>query len=67
MGRLITYTAAGSNPVDYYYDGVRRLQEIQDTATTDVTDHEYVYGPDYVDEFVLETEPDGSSNCTGSA
>ncbi|MCH8806241.1 MAG: hypothetical protein IH986_09160 [Planctomycetes bacterium] len=46
---------------DYYHDGVRRIQEA--VYTPDglgggmQTEREYVYGPDYVDEFVLQTDP----------
>jgi len=49
--------------IHYYYDGVRILQEVvetpdlqqQDPATFH-TEREYVYGPDYVDEFVLQAD-----------
>jgi len=49
----------------YYYDGVRRIQEVIQTPgdPTDLfeTAHEYVYGPGYVDEFVLESQKSGGA------
>jgi len=46
----------------YYYDGVRRIQTTDDMGTVstadDQTRHEYVYGPGYVDEFVLQSYRD---------
>ncbi|NLE61596.1 MAG: hypothetical protein GX616_24855, partial [Planctomycetes bacterium] len=50
----------------YYYDGVRRIQTVDDNATPanaadDLTEHEYVYGPEYVDEFVLESHKSGGA------
>jgi YD repeat-containing protein len=55
LGRLIAYEAAGNDPEHYYYDGVRRIQTIVDhDHVADETKAEYVYGPDYVDEFVLQ-------------
>ncbi len=53
----------GSDVEHYYYDGVRRVQTVVEKAdpTPDETAAEYVYGPGYVDEFVLqmykETDP----------
>ena len=55
----------------YYYDGVRRVQENVGTYVEDYDpfgevwygtfefepDREYVYGPDYVDEFVAQVAP----------
>ncbi|HOW73396.1 MAG TPA: thrombospondin type 3 repeat-containing protein [Phycisphaerae bacterium] len=69
VGRLITaseLTTSGLKAVDYYYDGIRRIQEIvddgdQDPNTTDTTRAEYVYGPEYVDEFVLQSCPNGQA------
>jgi YD repeat-containing protein len=56
VGRLITYSN-GTETEHYYYDGVRRIQTIVDKPDpqADETRAEYVYGPDYVDEFVLQT------------
>jgi len=47
---------------DYYYDGVRRLQEVlneqtvQNPAGSPWTEREYLYGPDYVDEFIAQVD-----------
>jgi RHS repeat-associated protein len=46
-GRLITKETELSNE-DYYYDGVRRIQEVID----DSIESEYIYGPSYIDEFI---------------
>ena len=49
----------------YYYDGVRRVQEViqtpGDPEDSFETAHEYVYGPGYVDEFVLESQKSGGA------
>ena len=65
LGRLIVAEFDNGTATDveqYYYDGVRRIQTVLDVAdpATDTTQAEYVYGPDYVDEFVLQTYPDAS-------
>jgi hypothetical protein len=74
LGRLMlakkVHSGSPPNPSftkeHYYYDGVRRLQEVLQTPSTPtdqfITQHEYVYGPDYVDEFVLETYRDSGDN-----
>ena len=56
VGRLITYDNTGQVE-HYYYDGVRRVQTTVDRPApqTPETRAEYIYGPDYVDEFVLQT------------
>ncbi len=56
VGRLIAYDN-GSETEHYYYDGVRRVQTVGERPApqTPETRAEYVYGPDYVDEFVLQT------------
>jgi hypothetical protein len=47
----------------YYYDGVRRIQTVVPTRTLNQrVQAEYVYGRGYVDEFVLQTHPDGDGN-----
>jgi len=69
LGRLImaqrVHSGGPPNPTyrteHYYYDGVRRIQTVDDNATPanstdDLTQHEYVYGPEYVDEFVLQSQ-----------
>jgi len=69
LGRLIMAQRvhSGSPPAPvyrtehYYYDGVRRIQTVDDNGTPansadDLTQHEYVYGPEYVDEFVLQSQ-----------
>jgi RHS repeat-associated protein len=56
---------------DYYYDGVRRLQEdltvsYADGYPPDVwTERQYVYGPDYVDEFVAQIDAGDTEHPTG--
>ena len=66
LGRLIKggeQTTDGLATVHYYYDGVRRIQEVVDPSSptgTGTTRGEYVYGPDYVDEFVLQSYSLGS-------
>ena len=49
---------ADGETVHYFYDGVRRVQEVIEDATL-TTQAEFVYGPDYVDEFVVQTRNDG--------
>ena len=66
LGRLIAAgerAGSGLATVHYFYDGVRRIQEIVDqpAPTADTTRAEYVYGPDYVDEFVLQSCPNGQA------
>jgi RHS repeat-associated protein len=72
LGRLIRVEKplAGSVPPepvcqseDYYYDGVRRIQEVvtqPDVQGQDPpqvwTEREFIYGPDYVDEFVAQID-----------
>ncbi|HOW71179.1 MAG TPA: hypothetical protein PKY77_11305 [Phycisphaerae bacterium] len=66
LGRLVAageQTTDGLKTVHYYYDGVRRIQEVVDPSSptgTGTTRGEYVYGPDYVDEFVLQSYSLGS-------
>ncbi len=65
-GRLIAageQTTDGLATVHYFYEGVRRIQEVVDPSSptgTGTTRGEYVYGPDYVDEFVLQSYSLGS-------
>ena len=90
LGRLVrktTLVKSGHENLqakDYYYDGVRRIQEVvtragampglsqndelpepsggsapSDTATW--TDREYVWGPDYVDECVVQIDRTGAA------
>ncbi len=64
LGRLITKEVSidgatgGGTRSDYYYDGVRRIEETATTLATNpppsVLAFEFVYGPDYVDEFVVQ-------------
>ncbi|MHC4445532.1 MAG: RHS repeat-associated core domain-containing protein [Planctomycetota bacterium] len=69
LGRLIYRQAPlepGPNPIlqteHYYYDGVRRIQEVTDRPAVGQnpaatwTEREYVYGPDYVDEYILQVD-----------
>lgn len=63
LGRLILALVpggSGSQVEHYYYDGVRRVQTVVEGATSqdDRAVHEYVYGSDYVDEFVLQSYRD---------
>ena len=69
-GHVITRrTLAGqgqADRVDYYYDGARRVQEVATVGgdpQTAVAEREYVYGPGYVDEFVVQIVP---GNAAGS-
>ena len=85
LGRLIraerpvpdTGTPGHTLVEDYYYDGVRRLQETTKTIITGsvpeqlapngdpATGREYVYGPDYVDEVVAQIDDPGASPTGG--
>ena len=66
LGRLISITrptAAGGTPptqtTHLFYDGVRRIQEVVTTSAepeTETLEREYIYGPDYVDEFIAQVE-----------
>ncbi len=59
----------------YYYDGVRRIQENLGTYAEECdaytcwgyfdfeAEREYVYGPDYVDEFVAQVKPDAAGDA----
>jgi len=70
LGRLIVAYEATDlgtpayQTVRFYYDGVRRIQEVVQGQgeDPDVTRAEYVYGPDYVDEFIVQTYNDGLGN-----
>ncbi len=53
LGRLIRKETPPSLYEDYYYDGVRRLQEVRQGTQLY---REYVYGPDSVDEFILQLD-----------
>ena len=79
LGRLITvstfYDGTLATPrfrtVHYYYDGVRRLQEVIETPAANVedpptftTDREFIYGPDYVDEYVMQIEHPAATSRT---
>jgi YD repeat-containing protein len=80
LGRLMATEYFTPDPTpstrteDYYYDGVRRIQETthlgprtQQVASTDITTtREYVYGPNYVDEFVAQIAHPAATG-TGSA
>jgi len=54
LGRLIQKENNAEITENYYYDGVRRIQEVID----DEVDREYIYGPDYVDEFIVQIDSD---------
>ena len=62
LGRLIQTTRhdrqENSETEAYYYDGVRRIQEIINPDTTPSV-REYVYGPDYVDEPICQIDETG--------
>ncbi len=54
----------------YYYDGVRRLQEDVTTpngqgGSTTETDRQYLYGPEYVDEFVAQIDKGDAQHPDG--
>jgi RHS repeat-associated protein len=75
LGRLIrkegpTQPLNPASPMrteDYYYDGVRRIQEdvTPPAPATAWTDRQYVYGPDYVDEFVAQIDKGDTQHPTG--
>ncbi|MBN1491739.1 MAG: hypothetical protein JXA69_17635 [Phycisphaerae bacterium] len=60
LGRLIR-TVRPDRTEDHYYDGVRRIQTDVTPAVGDpATDRQYVYSPDYVDEFVAQIDSAGA-------
>ncbi|MBN1491741.1 MAG: hypothetical protein JXA69_17645, partial [Phycisphaerae bacterium] len=59
LGRL-TRTVRPDRTEDHYYDGVRRIHTDVTIDTTTTTDRQYVYGPDYVDEFVAQIDSAGA-------
>ena len=72
LGHLIRttrYDAGGEYASeDYYYDGVRRIEEVVDRPDgqggREEVLREYVYGPGYVDEFVCQiVESGGPAAC----
>ncbi|MBN1490489.1 MAG: RHS repeat protein, partial [Phycisphaerae bacterium] len=59
LGRLIR-SVRPDRTEDHYYDGVRRIHTDVTIHTTTTTDRQYVYGPDYVDEFVAQIDDAGA-------
>ena len=64
LGRLIRtvrpQSGADDRIEDHYYDGVRRIQTDVTVGETTDTDRQYVYSPDYVDEFVAQIDSAGA-------
>ena len=64
LGRLIQQSRVVSEPAvdveDYYYDGVRRVQEILTPNAGSVEMREYLYGPGYVDELLCQVDESGN-------
>jgi len=67
LGRLIRKEAPDGRREDYYYDGVRRLQEdvTPPAPATAWTERQYVYGPEYVDEFVAQIDKGDAEHPAG--
>ena len=74
IDRRITPTVEAAAIVDLYYDGIRRVQEvgkivgipgagvtIESAWSAEHIEREYVYGPDEVDEFILQSDGAGTA------